>query len=493
MCHFCQSRTKLNALPETGAFTDTERFHASPKEYTVLGGTISQEALDAVVAYLCDILFVRDADVALYQIDATELFDYIMASVYANSLVATCTSVPVWDFYREYCRDVLNKQHLYRGDYQVAVNTYSIPAHDAEGTKANVLALVKEIARWHNDRMSLTSLHDNVPLPSLADLGNAWVVKGSHVYVGTYPKRVAKFLFKTLGVKLLPQHLETIGNLCSTGLDTDCKMTITFDREYVTRGPDDYIHGGSCWWGGYGNSRANLYMAGGYAVRVWDMSGSEPRPTARCWIMPYNGKYLLMNAYGDVNLFKFARLLSSAWGLSYKQVNMCGSGGTDTMYVNSESGIILADTPTLESIPSDQTFVFTLARYGSVSDLPRCKYCSVTLIDRLTTEELRTKCECTECHAVRYTSYASTPTLATATTYPIEVDSVVERYDDTDEGVLGMLRSEVLQHVMRNVMSQPPARWTSGVGPIAFDLPADWFRVDNSAPPVLNLAPVEAD
>lgn len=402
MCHLCRSKAAVNALPTTGAFTDTERFHATPKEYKPLSGIITEATLSMVSDYVHDVLRIGHTALSSQYaaLDLAEFMEWMStspASAFLRNFETGLLDLNMVHWYREFCT-FKGLQYLQRSNFRRYPSTYVPYAEGAAGRMSNYQDTAKEYIRWHNDRILIPGVRDTLADWS-SELGATWIVTGKSPYVGTFPKRLSKFILKNTGIKLCPQHLEQIGNLCSTGMDSDAPVSLTFDREFIERGPAEYCHQDSCWWGGYSFSRAVLFMGGGYAVRSWDLSGDVQKPIARCWLLPYQGKYVLMNAYGSCDLYKFARLLSNAWGLSYKKISVrCSASDRQQLYINSGEGILLGGVGEIEKMGSLE---MNIPFRGNLDNLPKCKYCGTNLVDRLTTQELRGQRECAACHAQR--------------------------------------------------------------------------------------------
>ena len=235
--------------------------------------------------------------------------------------------------------------------------------------KDNYRKTLKQFHRMLNERISAGwKAYLNKEL--FYALGNQWVVGGNADYVGTFPKRLSKMLFKTCGVKLSNQHIETIGNLgakCLTTVD----YTLSFDREFADCDEDEfnerYLNEGSCWrpGGEYEASREMLYEAGGYGLLAWE----NDKPVARCWIVEQNNKWLLFNAYGKLSLTQFARILAHKHGMTYRVCGLYNHGGKNNgIYINDGKGVVVCSNDDMSVLPEYPDFDFGW-------DVPNSDYC----------------------------------------------------------------------------------------------------------------------
>lgn len=228
-------------------------------------------------------------------------------------------------------------------------------------TTAHEKNLKTWIRRWHRRLMEhwpmLSSKH-GPKLVKFEKLGTQWTVKGNGEYVGAFPKRAAKFLFKEYGISLRPEHVETLGNIASTDVSTNSIHKLAWDRDFMINDADAYCHPDSCWWGSYAGGREMLYENGGWAIREF----KDGRPISRCWIAPHNLSYtdkvtnkkttskiwFIFNAYGKLDLNKFARLISMESGWSYRKCFLNHDG--ENLYINGGTGIILAPSDVLVNL-----------------------------------------------------------------------------------------------------------------------------------------------
>ncbi|MBX3081738.1 MAG: hypothetical protein KF716_08880 [Anaerolineae bacterium] len=175
-----------------------------------------------------------------------------------------------------------------------------------------------------------------------ADWTWEWIVKKG-VYAGTLPKRVARYFFKTYGLKSPPAFLERLGNIARQ--HTSEGETFTFDfTQALTWNAGDFGDAGSCYWGGHAGAREMLMDDGAFAIRFYKADG---KGFARAWVvdrMKSHNFYVLFNGYGlsSTPTLTAARVLSLHLGLTYKRVSLSNYGRTSaTLYINSDLGYLI--------------------------------------------------------------------------------------------------------------------------------------------------------
>lgn len=152
---------------------------------------------------------------------------------------------------------------------------------------------------------------------------NKWIVTGKGVYVGSWTKRLQKYVAKEYNVKLSPESLAELGEKLSRisvslkGSEFLLELTNHSNWTPGTFGESKT----SCWWGSYTPARNGLTGTGGGGVLLY--SPTEV-PRARCWYYPidFGDNAVIFNVYdtqGKLTLLSFARLLSMAYGVTYKR------------------------------------------------------------------------------------------------------------------------------------------------------------------------------
>ena len=184
-------------------------------------------------------------------------------------------------------------------------------------------------------------------VPFMREIGPEW--KNSK---GTYPKRLNRAYYNATKNSLPDELMERIGVLArnnSNGAD----LTLEVTRD-LNLGPDDFAHGGSCWWGEYNSSRCALKTNGGFGLRSFgDVGyGYGYGVTGRAWVMPmtltdgwleptfdteHPDALLVFNGYGNLSGYSAARIVAMAYGMTYRRVGL----RLEPMYINSEVGYLI--------------------------------------------------------------------------------------------------------------------------------------------------------
>lgn len=181
----------------------------------------------------------------------------------------------------------------------------------------------------------------------LDEVGQDWQNKQ-----GNFPKRVSRFAYKEFGLKVPATLLSSIGNVGrdhSQGADLEVEITRNLNLSAY-----DFGHEESCWWGGYSSSRCALKNNGGFGLRSFGRDSWGRRDvTGRAWVMPlkhdnghlrptFNAEgadaYIVFNGYGNLGGYAPARIVAQMTGMTYKKVGF----GADPMYINGESGYLVA-------------------------------------------------------------------------------------------------------------------------------------------------------
>jgi len=184
-------------------------------------------------------------------------------------------------------------------------------------------------------------------VPFMGKIGREW--KNAK---GTYPKRLNRAYYNATKNSLPDKIMERIGVIArsnSNGRDLMLEITRNLNLD-----PDDFAHGGSCWWGEYNSSRCALKTNGGFGLRSFGDSdyGYGYGVTGRAWVMPmtltdgwlkptfdteHPDALLVFNGYGDLSEGIAARVVAMAYGMTYRKVHLC----MEPMYINSDSGYLI--------------------------------------------------------------------------------------------------------------------------------------------------------
>lgn len=171
----------------------------------------------------------------------------------------------------------------------------------------------------------------------------SWVVTGKGDYVGTFPKRFSKYLFKTMSLKCPTSILTEIGNLAKMHSSDE----ITYVFEFVDHA--DWYAGefgdhGSCWWGDYSDGKDAYIANGGHAIRFYEGN----KGIGRAWVMPLDeNKYILFNGYGLAAnpTLTMTRIMSQYLGMTYKRISVYAN---DSIYINGNSGYVIGEHDAIE-------------------------------------------------------------------------------------------------------------------------------------------------
>jgi hypothetical protein len=176
-----------------------------------------------------------------------------------------------------------------------------------------------------------------------------WVLTGKGEYVGTFPKRVAKYYKTSQQLKCPPEFLTELGNIARAHTADNLSYQFEFVNE-IDWEDGDYGDSGSCWWGQYADARETLTSNGGLAIRFYS---DDDDGIGRAWIVPHNGLFYLFNGYGftgDSTLI-IARVMATHLGLSYKKVYLSNNDESySTMYINSGAGYAIGSPDAIEPI-----------------------------------------------------------------------------------------------------------------------------------------------
>jgi hypothetical protein len=222
---------------------------------------------------------------------------------------------------------------------------YTVQAPQGAISDTGIGLVIQHIAmqRLHNDDWKVQNAacpHTYLyPLPD--DWNWQWVVKGRGEYVGTFPKRVSKYYFKTYAIKCPNTFLQELGNLARQhSADSTAYHFEIVDSLQWEAG--DFGDNGSCLWGSRDSARAIMEANGGLALCFYN---DENKGYARSWLAKLNDNlYIVFNGYGFKSnpTLTIARVFAQFTGLSYKKIALSNNDATSgTIWINSSIGYIV--------------------------------------------------------------------------------------------------------------------------------------------------------
>lgn len=187
-----------------------------------------------------------------------------------------------------------------------------------------------------------------IDLPLLPDDWQwVWVITGKAEYVGTFPKRVSKYLYKQ-GYKCPPEFLQTLGTLAK--MHSGDSVSYTFEIvDRIDWNSGDFGDSGSCYWGSHVPAKG-MVEDNGYAIRFFDSFGAG---LGRAWIALYEADlHIFFNGYGfDNGPLTIARVFAFNFGLSYKRIALENNGTSNGMlYINGGYGYAVGTTQRLATL-----------------------------------------------------------------------------------------------------------------------------------------------
>jgi hypothetical protein len=174
-----------------------------------------------------------------------------------------------------------------------------------------------------------------------------WLVGGRGEYVGTFPKRVAKFYFKTYHLRCPDSFLTQIGNLAKAHSES----AEAYHFDFVNRiewQAGDFGDSHSCYWGSYAGAKVMITDNGGMAIRFYD---GNDKGIGRAWLIPIDDDlYIIFNGYGlgGDSTLRIARIFALFIGLQYKRITLSNSDGG--LYINNSVGYIIGRMEAIDGI-----------------------------------------------------------------------------------------------------------------------------------------------
>ncbi len=174
-----------------------------------------------------------------------------------------------------------------------------------------------------------------------------WKVNGKGEYVGTFPKRVAKYLYRLHATKLTADQLGVLGSKVAEHCERNASYTFDFtDRFDWNAG--DFGDRGSCFWGSNSEARAMLENNCAMAVRFY----KDGAGYARAWVASTMRGAIVFNGYG-LETLQIARILAHNWGAYYKKIYLANNGeDTSTLYINGGAGYIVGSQDSIDGMDS---------------------------------------------------------------------------------------------------------------------------------------------
>jgi hypothetical protein len=322
------------------------QFHREIKTYTLPDGTIPETAFAEIHRLISLWTMYTVSDDAMAELSSP--CEFIGDLMDANTMY--CYRIAAWEgMIRQAFHETGVNIPTWRSEL-----LYPSEAPTADGWRANVNRRWKQIVRLLRECNEIGS-NEIVPLDIEAienAIGTAWTISGNGKYVGTFPKRVARYLRNEFNLKLKPIHLETIGNVAREHIFDAGEYRLAFNGNLIEGSASDFYYAGSCWWGSYAGSRYALEDGGGAGILRYD---DADRMIGRAWILPVDEGYAVFNDYGQINCCLIARILSTHYGLSYRRCEFVDV--PDGMYLNGR-GYLIADAETIETIGDDPCISF---------------------------------------------------------------------------------------------------------------------------------------
>lgn len=190
--------------------------------------------------------------------------------------------------------------------------------------------------------------------------------KDANGYTGSFPKRLAKFVYnlkddvgESKRVKILEKDLSVIGQLAKANLQTERTLYFAITNHLDWK-PGDYADDGSCMFSSYSSGRKAMQDQGGMAVQLFNFGSGKirsyshlkyeeftnlghPYGIGRCWFLPQhlgsnedNKIYVFFNHYGPVSTFTISRMVATLCGYPSKRMDQLKQNRSNkySMYIN---------------------------------------------------------------------------------------------------------------------------------------------------------------
>jgi hypothetical protein len=178
-----------------------------------------------------------------------------------------------------------------------------------------------------------------------------WMVNGKGKYVGTWAKRLSKYVKDKYGYNINMEHLSVLAEHISKALSSATKPYIIEFTDHANWIAGKFADSNSCWFGGGTHNRTRQMMidSGGGAICIYQ---EDSTPYGRLWYYPLDGGNFcaIFNIYdfdNKLTILGMARLLSMKFGVSYMRAHTLYFPNA---YINGEGsaylvGLQLVDRP----------------------------------------------------------------------------------------------------------------------------------------------------
>lgn len=190
------------------------------------------------------------------------------------------------------------------------------------------------------------------------EIGPVWQTKR-----GNFTRRLSSTLYKQGNIKLQPTVVSEVGNIAQAHSSSGATWHVEFTRD-LNQSADYFYHDDSCWWQSYSYSRCALKNWGGLGLRTfYGADTSNHSPSGRVWVQPLRNTdrglvpthdaegadaYVIFNGYAALSGYMAARIVAHLAGRTYRRVLL----NTERMYVNGDTGYLVADEATCENTES---------------------------------------------------------------------------------------------------------------------------------------------
>lgn len=177
-----------------------------------------------------------------------------------------------------------------------------------------------------------------------------WKVTGKGEYVGTFTKRLAKWLYQWKNYKISAENLAKIGDIAVNYCNRKETKKYIFDFTQRFDWQDgDFGDGGSCFWNGRAEAREMLEQNNAWAIRFYNQ---QKNGIGRCWVVPHNEYLVTFNGYGlGDGALVHTRVLAAFFGFAYKKIGVCNNRKNDgTLWINNGSGYAVGQWPDIANI-----------------------------------------------------------------------------------------------------------------------------------------------
>jgi len=167
-------------------------------------------------------------------------------------------------------------------------------------------------------------------------------VGGKGEYVGSFPKRVAKYYYQKSRFKIDSDDLGRIGQMMNEHTNSHNQYLLDFTKDFGWSA-GDFGDDGSCFWSCHSGAKDSILDGGGFAVRFYDEDGDGDgiEGTGRAWIIPMGGYHVIFNGTG-LETSDVARIVAHHWGQSYRRISLTNQGTWDGLvYINGGVGFVV--------------------------------------------------------------------------------------------------------------------------------------------------------